>query len=324
LEARLIDDLLDLTRIVSGKLSIEMRAVDTHAILRDAIANIQVELEEKQIQLNVKLNARQHQVRGDAVRLQQVFWNVLKNAVKFTPRGGKITVETSAPEGGGRLNVKTTDTGIGMTPEELTRVFTPFSQGDHAASNTHRFGGLGLGLAISRKIIELHSGHIRAASDGHDQGSTFIIELPIAENEKRPSVKNAAGNFPQDEKTKRTGARILLVEDHEPTRSALARLLVNRHYKIMTAGSVAEAREITGKEKIDFVISDIGLPDGSGNDLMAELRERHGLKGIALTGYGMEEDIERNLASGFVAHLTKPVHVESLEKALATLALTSR
>jgi two-component system CheB/CheR fusion protein len=324
LEARLIDDLLDLTRIVSGKLSFEIRAADAHAILQDALVAIRAEAEEKQIQLNLMLRAKRHQVRGDPARLQQVFWNILKNAVKFTPRGGKITVETFASEKDRHLSVKITDTGIGMMPEELKRIFMAFSQGDHAAGNSHRFGGLGLGLAISKKIIELHSGHIRAASDGRDQGSTFTIELPLTENKSLSQSKNADTGLHQNEKSKKTGARILLVEDHEPTRSALTRLLMDRHYKIATAGSIAEAREITAKEKFDFVISDIGLPDGSGNDLMLELRERHGLKGIALTGYGMEDDIKRNLAAGFVAHLTKPVHIQSLEKVLLTPALSSR
>jgi CheY-like chemotaxis protein len=293
--------------------------VDAHTILRDAITAIRVDAAEKQIELNLKLKAKQRQMRGDAVRLQQVFWNVLKNAVKFTPPGGKITVETFVAADGEQLNVKITDTGIGMTGEELTRIFTAFSQGDHAVASSHRFGGLGLGLAISRQIVEQHSGHIHAVSEGRNKGSIFTIELPVAKmkNKDSPPVKIAPKNISFAQEAKNAGARILLVEDHEPTRNALTILLLRRHYKIFAAGSLAEARKIVGKEKIDFVISDIGLPDGNGNDLMKDLGERYGLKGIALTGYGMEQDVERSLAAGFVTHLTKPVHVQSLEKALS-------
>ncbi len=183
LEARLIDDLLDLTRIATGKMLLRMGDADVHRILQDSFASVQAELEEKRIQLSVQLVAKKYVVSGDAIRLQQVFWNILKNSVKFTPRGGEITVETSVSEEGNHLVVKIADTGIGMTPEELKRIFTAFSQGDHAASSFHRFGGLGLGLAISQKIMELHSGHIRAESAGRAKGSVFTIELPLAKNE---------------------------------------------------------------------------------------------------------------------------------------------
>jgi CheY-like chemotaxis protein len=251
-----------------------------------------------------------------------MFWNVLKNAVKFTPAGGKITVETFCDDG--HLGVRVTDTGIGMTREELDRIFTAFSQGDHAGTGPYRFGGLGLGLAISRQLTELHSGRLAAASEGRGKGATFTIELPLAKDEETSEPGQETGQASLIQKTAARGARILLVEDHEPTRNVLANLLVRRLYKIQTAGSIAEAREIAAHAKFDFVISDIGLPDGDGNDLMSELRERHGLKGVALTGYGMEQDIQRNLASGFVAHLTKPVQIQELENVLAIPGLLER
>jgi CheY-like chemotaxis protein len=322
LEARLIDDLLDLTRIVSGKLSLETQDLDPHSVLRDAIKAIKVEVEAKKIRMRLKLTAKQRSVSGDAARLQQVFWNVLKNAVKFTPAKGKIIVDTSTASDDGPLLVKITDTGIGMTPEELARVFSAFSQGDHAR-DSHRYGGLGLGLAISQKIIELHAGRIHASSRGRNQGSIFTIELPLSAVKNKnslPKKKSPVSSLPSQ---KNKGARILLVEDHEPTRNALANLLTRRQYKIQAAGSVAEACKIAAREKIDFVISDIGLPDGSGNDLMRQLCQRYALKGIALTGYGMENDVQSSLAAGFVAHLTKPVHIQALEKALAIPKLTS-
>ena len=185
-EARLIDDLLDLTRATSGKMFLQMRDVDAETILQDSIAGVRAELEAKQIHLDLKFNAKRHDVRGDSVRLQQVFWNLLKNALKFTPHCGKITVETSTPEDGRHWVVKITDTGIGMTPEELARIFKAFSQGDHAATGFRGFGGLGLGLAISRKIVAFHSGDIRAESAGRAQGSTFTVQLPLAEKENPP------------------------------------------------------------------------------------------------------------------------------------------
>ena len=314
LEARLIDDLLDLTRITHGKLSLQFRLIDAGIILHEAIANIQSDANVKHIQMSVNWNTEHSKVYGDEVRLQQVFWNVLKNAVKFTSPHGRIAVEATIANG--HLSMRFTDTGIGMTPEEIRRVFDAFAQGDHIENETHRFGGLGLGLAISRRLVEMHLGQIYAESGGRDQGSTFVIELPLANKEALDSALNEDPGahtiiFPSER-----SPRILLVEDHEPTRTTLARLLTRRQYKVLAAGSATEARDISAKEKVDFVISDVGLPDGNGNELMKELRERFGLKGIALTGYGMERDIEHSLSSGFVTHLIKPVNVRSLEKAL--------
>ncbi|HSY43538.1 MAG TPA: ATP-binding protein [Candidatus Acidoferrum sp.] len=314
LEARLIDDLLDLTRIAHGKLSLQFRLIDAAIILHEAIANIQSDANVKQIQVLVNWSAEPSTVSGDDVRLQQVFWNVLKNAVKFTPPHGKITVEATVTKG--QLSVSFTDTGIGMTPEEINRVFDAFSQGDHVGNETHRFGGLGLGLAISRQLIKMHRGQIYAHSAGRDQGSTFTIELPLAKKDILSSVSPDPSNPHVMIFSSEQNARILLVEDHEPTRNTLAHLLTRRQYKVLAACCAAEARDISAREKVDLVISDVGLPDGNGNELMKELRERFGLKGIALTGYGMEHDIEHSLASGFVTHLIKPVNVRSLEKAL--------
>ena len=316
LEARLIDDLLDLARIGYGKLSLQMVNLDIDVVLRDVIKTVKTEAGKKQIRLTLKLKAGRSYVPGDAVRLQQVFWNVLKNAVKFTPDGGAIVVETSTASNDGPLLVKISDNGIGMTSGELERIFAAFSQGDHANIG-RRFGGLGLGLAISQKIMELHSGRIYAESKGSGQGSVFTIELPLCSSKDEEITKNQNMSAGMPSTQKNQDVNILLVEDHEPTRNALANLLIRRHYKIQTAGSIAEARKIAATGKIDWVISDIGLPDGSGNDLMLELGRRYALKGIALTGYGMEKDIQSSLAAGFVAHLTKPVHIQALEKALA-------
>lgn len=321
LEARLIDDLLDLTAITRGKLSLDRRILDLHAVLRDAIATVSPEIESKQIRLVLNIGASRPRILADSVRLLQVFWNVLKNAVKFTPAGGRITVETSA--GDGRVAVKVTDTGIGLTPVELQRIFDAFSQGDHAGDEGHRFGGLGLGLAISRMVAELHGGAIRASSDGRGHGATFTIELPLATpmaelkpGEPRDAATPEAAGEVRSAPPARGQRSILLVEDHAATRLALERLLIRRNYRVHMAGTVAEARAIADDMPVDVLISDVGLPDGNGYELMEEIGARYNLRGIALTGYGMEQDLERSRRAGFRAHLIKPIRAQELDAAL--------
>jgi PAS domain S-box-containing protein len=317
LEARLIDDLLDLTRITRGKVILDKHFLNVRRVLEDAIAHVRDEMEQKKIILKMDLKAAQHTIFADAVRLQQIFWNLLKNAVKFTPNGGQITVETIVSEN--KFVAKIIDTGIGMTPDEASHIFTAFSQGNHAdGNNGHRFGGLGLGLAISQKLAEFHSGKISATSEGRDKGSTFIVELPLAETAQKneDGITRYLRNPSPDLPAKANGIRVLLVEDHEPTRTALTQLLMRRSYKVVTAGSIAEARNLAAAQSFNLVVSDIGLPDGNGYDLMTELQKNGAVKGIALTGYGMEQDVARSRAAGFVAHLTKPVSIQSLESAL--------
>lgn len=325
LEARLIDDLLDLTRITRGKLPVERRAIDPHSILQDAITTIRTEVEDKRIALRVNLGDGLPVVWGDPVRLQQVYWNVLKNAVKFTPAGGAITVETRVDLEKGTFTVRITDTGIGMNSAELRRIFDTFSQGDHAGQGgSHCFGGLGLGLAISRKLVELHDGRIEALSAGRNCGAEFIIELPTMRRvagDPRVMValekpaERASGSPPFIAPGLSRG-RILLVEDHAPTRTTLEHLLRRRHYEVVSAATLSEARALAEQDGITLLISDIGLPDGNGYELMAELRDRRGLKGIALSGYGMENDLGRSSAAGFAIHLIKPVGVQALDHAL--------
>ena len=324
LEARLIDDLLDLTRISRGKLLLDRRPLDVHTVLREALAIVQADMEIKQIQVILDLAADPPVVSGDPVRLLQIFWNLLKNAVKFTPAGGRIQVATRAPVGRPVIIIQITDTGIGLTAEEIDRIFNVFVQGDHASqTGSHRFGGLGLGLVISRGLIDLHDGVIHAASAGRDQGATFTIELPrnqVAEtNEPAPPMA-----LKTDSSFAATGPKnplsILLVEDHDATRIALENLLKRRNHQVVTAASVAEARALAHLHPFDLLISDIGLPDGNGNALMAELKVAFGLKGIALTGYGMDHDLAAAQNAGFIAHLTKPIRIEALEKVLLQIA----
>jgi PAS domain S-box-containing protein len=328
LEARLIDDLLDLTRITNGKMVLANSEVDVHAVVRDAIATVKGELASRNVDLVLELAPGQPVVRGDPVRLLQVFWNVLKNAVKFTPDRGRVVVSTSISSSGETFVLNVADTGIGITPAEIGHIFDAFVQGEHARGlGSHRFGGLGLGLAISRMLVELHSGTIRAESEGRDRGSTFIVELPLevqsANGRDRRGVSlDRSGMPPMASHGEAVGARrsILLVEDHAPTRVALERLLQRRNYRVFVAETAEEARAVAKAEKIDIVISDIGLPDGNGYDLMAELDGLYSVKGIAMTGYGMDGDIARSRETGFSVHLMKPVSMQALDAAIANVS----
>ena len=336
LEARLIDDLLDLTRITHGKLKLEQQGCDLHSVLRDALTHVQPEMAEKRLKLDMGLNAKRSTVLGDSVRLQQVFWNILKNAVKFTPEGGRIAVETSVTSGGDMAAVRITDSGIGMTPAEIGRIFMAFTQGDHAGASktSHRFGGLGLGLAITKMLVEMHGGKVSAASPGREQGSSFTIELPLyrgakdlppsAKKDSSPPVVSSAPTAtsarPSAGANGTERVRVLLVEDHTATRLTLTQLLRHRRYDVTSAASAGEALRHAQEREFDLVISDVGLPDRNGYELMGDLRRINPqLGGIALSGYGMEEDIARSQTAGFAVHLVKPVTMARLEEAIVRL-----
>lgn len=319
-QARLLDDLLDLTRFNHGKFSFQPQTLDVHGVLQDAVATIEAELRARRLKLTLTLMTGTALVRGDPLRLQQAFWNLLQNAVKFTPAGGEIMVKTLLSQPG-ELRIEISDTGIGLTTEEAAHVFEPFAQGAHAIDGS-RLGGLGLGLTITRKLVELHAGRIRVISDGRDRGASFVIELPVAmESVESQPLKpvhaglSAAGSDAPNRPVDRL--RILVVEDHAATRDALRELLTSRGHEIIAAASFNEALYLARQQKLDLVIADLGLPDGSGLDLMIVLRREFGLIGVALTGYGNSEDVARGAAAGFIAHLTKPVSAHALEAALA-------
>lgn len=329
LEARLIDDLLDLTRITRGKLILNPRTIDLHTILQSAIAIVQPDIAEKKLDLTVDLAATESVVWGDEVRLQQACWNVLKNAVKFTPPGGRIAIATETAGEAGEIAIRITDTGIGLAAGEAENIFEAFYQGEHRKKDSpHRFGGLGLGLAISRTLLQLHAGRIQASSPGHDQGTAFTIVLPLARvrDKTGPSnppvgvrpLREAADAAPLRANGKRV--RILLVEDHAATRSTLSFLLGRRDYEVSAVSSAVEARAIAGQRNFDVLVSDIGLPDGSGFDLLGELRAgQPELAGIALSGFGMEEDVVRSRQAGFARHIVKPTTIDALNFAILAI-----
>jgi PAS domain S-box-containing protein len=322
LEARLIDDLLDLTRITKGKLPLFLDTVDVHAVLRHTIDICQSDIRGKRIAFTAELDAANPFVRADAARVQQIFWNLLKNAVKFTPERGTITLRTR-DEADGRVALEVRDNGIGIEPTALPRLFRPFEQGGGGFS--HRFGGLGLGLAIARALVEQHHGTISARSDGLGHGATFTVTLPLAERVPVPPCpqhddRGAAPPSPEPVDGQRR-PRILLVEDHADTARIMTRLLQKQGFDLATAGNVNDALALATSEKFDLLISDIGLPDGTGIDLMRQLRTLpYAPRAIALTGFGMEEDVRKTLEAGFERHLTKPVNFQQLQTIISQMA----
>jgi signal transduction histidine kinase len=322
IEARLIDDLLDLTRIGSGKLSLHIRPLVLDRLLQEITETLRRQIEEKPLTLSLDLNSGGAATMGDPTRLQQVFWNLLNNAVKFTPAHGALTLSSRLDATAGQIVVTVSDTGLGMNAGEIQRLFKRFVQGDHAAQGGQSaYGGLGLGLVIARELIDLHHGKIDAASAGRGQGSTFTVRLPLCDRTHATRIETPGTNSlpPAGSGTGSpgtSGKKILLVEDHKPTLTTLEKLLQRRGHAVTSAGTAATALACADAGQFDLVISDIGLPDKTGYELMRELSERHGLKGIAMSGYGAESDRAQGRAAGFLHHLTKPVNIASLEEAL--------
>ena len=312
LQARLIDDLLDLTRSTRGKLELHFEHVDAHALVGDAIEIAKADIAKKNLKLSVRLNAEQHHVWADTVRIQQVFWNLINNAVKFTPPGGQIHIGT-CNTGSGHFQFEIADKGIGIEIERQASLFAPFEQGD--PSVTRQFGGLGLGLAISRHLVDLHNGAIKVQSRGRSYGATFTVTL-----DAMPECAEKIGMGAQGQQKPAKSLRILLVEDHGDTRRTLSRLLSHFGHQIFVADNRQSALEIVQSQKFDVVLSDIGLPDGTGYDVISEAKRRQPIKAVALTGFGTDEDIRRGKEAGFDFHLVKPVDFHELRTVLNQVA----
>jgi PAS domain S-box-containing protein len=312
LEALLIDDLLDLTRIAHGKLELRNDAIDVHSALTYALGVSASDLNEKQINIQQDFAAEEHHCWADAARLQQVFWNIIKNAVKFTPARGQLRISTRN-DAGHNIIIDFTDTGIGINPELQPRIFEAFEQGGQGVTN--RYGGLGLGLAISKRVIDLHGGKISVHSEGQDKGATFTIKLKAMET----SLLNGPAYRLDHDGADKPSADILLVEDHEDTARALQRMLENAGYQVSYASTLASARDLAGKRSFQLVITDLGLPDGSGLDLMNQLRHSGQVNGIALSGFGSDGDVAAAKAAGFAEHFTKPVDWERLRHTIRRL-----
>jgi signal transduction histidine kinase/ActR/RegA family two-component response regulator len=317
LQARLVDDLLDAARILRGKMQIEREATPLHLLVRGVVEMFAVEMKAKRLRLVIDLDASKQTVDGDPIRLRQLFWNLIGNALKFTPDGGQVAVRSwNSNE---RIAVEVENSGVGLTAATIARIFEPFEQSGGPSGENQR-QGLGLGLAIARGIAELHDGRITASSAGRDRGARFVVDLPTggdsADDRENPSRAAFAGDG-----AKVSAVRILLIEDHRDTAAALSILLRARGYAIETVATAKQALE-ANLAGLALVISDIGLPDGDGLSLFRELRQKRRIEAIALSGYGTERDVRASLDAGFAAHLTKPIVIETLvaaiEKVLST------
>lgn len=307
LEARLIDDLLDISRINHGKLMIAPVTTDVHELLLYANEIVRNDSWGKSLSIELQLDASRHHSLADPARLQQVFWNLLRNAEKFTPDGGSIIVSTHN-DAEGRILISIADNGRGIRAENLAKIFDAFEQGD--TFGEHHYGGLGLGLAISGAIVTSHGGHIKAESAGAGQGATFTVTLgtvaaPLSTSGSSPAQPRSASSL-----------ALLIVEDHEASRMVLQQLLTLHGHSVTTASTVREALNAYEAGHFDAVISDLGLPDGSGFELMAQIQSIRPVPAIALTGYGMEGDLQGSKEAGFFAHLVKPLNVNDLKQML--------
>jgi PAS domain S-box-containing protein len=314
LEARLIDDLLDLARIRNGKLQLQVQPADAHELLRHALEICQPEMTAGRLKVETRLKARRTILQADPARLQQIFWNLISNAVKFTPEGGTITIATSDDDASQSIRVEVIDTGVGVEPSKLARIFDAFEQASQQAP-----AGLGLGLAICKALAEFHGGTISARSAGLGKGSTFIVTVPAAKGTHVDVQADRPGTSPVPS----TPLRLLVVEDHHDTAMTLLRLLKRRGYEVQSAESYQGALAAAKGYHFDVLVTDIGLPDGNGIDLFKELQSRFGsadIKGIALSGFGMDDDIARSQAAGFSEHLTKPVDFALLQRCLTRIA----
>jgi len=316
LEARIIDDLLDLARVAKGKLSLNPETLDLNEVLQGVVNRYRSGVDARRLSVDLKVGAARHLVRADAFRLEQVFGNILNNAIKFTQSGGKLTLSTSNPTGGRRVAVMFADNGIGMTKETIDKMFVPFERGD--GDVVRRADGLGLGMAIAKSLVEAHGGTINASSPGVGQGSSFVVSLPTADID-RLRIETSSNVVPDD--VKLHGFRILFVEDHEDTAEVLSMLLREYGYTVETCATVGEALKLAKEHQFDLLISDVGLPDGTGVDLLHAIRQHTSFPAIALTGFGMDSDIARFRKEGFDEHLTKPIDIQELRSTIRDLLL---
>ncbi|PYL15541.1 MAG: hybrid sensor histidine kinase/response regulator [Verrucomicrobia bacterium] len=312
LEARLIDDLLDLTRIDKGKIQLSFEVVNAHTLLQNALEICQAEIDRKHLTPRLDLAAEKVYLRADPARLQQIFWNLINNAVKFTARDGQISIYTN-DDTGDRLRIEIADTGLGIEPESLPKIFDAFEQGGRT-----QLGGLGLGLAISKRLVEAHSGTITAESAGRNKGAKFTLIFPVCEK-----VDAQAPLAVSPRAAHHRAMRVLLVEDHEDTKQSLTKLLRLRGYYVESASNVQSALDLIAQDQFDVLISDLGLPDGSGIDLIRRVQSDRPVLGIALTGFGMEEDIRKSREAGFKHHLVKPIDLNKLDSIIQEVAVAS-
>jgi CheY-like chemotaxis protein len=291
---------------------LHFEVVDAHRVLHETVDVVGDEIVAKKLDVKVSLTANEHLIWADPVRIRQVFWNLIRNAAKFTPSRGKIEIRSLNDEWG-RFQLEVLDTGIGIELNEQSKIFNAFKQ--ESSFITRQFGGLGLGLTISKSLIDLHRGTIAVESAGKNCGALFRIILDALHENKL--INDQPSGHAQATKS----LRLLLVEDHDDTRQILSRLLSRCGHKVWSTDHVESALKLLESKRFDAVVSDIGLPDRSGYELIALAKQRHEIKGIALSGFGMEEDVRRSFAAGFDHHLTKPIDFQNLRTILNEIAV---
>ncbi len=317
-QAQLISDLLDVSRIAAGKLRLDIQSVTLSSVIRDAVETVEREAAAKAIRISTTIDDRVGPVAGDATRLQQVLWNLLTNAIKFSPDGGPVAVSLEGRDGTAIIAVR--DSGAGIRPDVLPHVFEAFHQADR--SITRRFGGLGLGLAIVKHLVDLHGGTVQAESAGEGRGATLTLRLPVAtvpaEPGRAPTAPPALDTWMV---TDRRSLDVLLVEDDPDARDYLTQLLQAHGAIVRAASTVPEALRLFREQRPDLLISDIGLPDMDGYDLIEQIRREapRRVPAIALTAYFGPEDRTRALVAGYDAHLAKPAEPAELLATITSL-----
>jgi signal transduction histidine kinase len=324
LQAQLIEDLLDVSRIVTGKLRLDVRPLDLPPVIEAALDSVRVAAAAKAIRIETALDPDVGPVSGDADRLQQVVWNLCSNAIKFTPREGRVSVRLDAA--GDHARIQVSDTGTGISPAFLPHLFERFRQADSTATRAH--GGLGIGLALVRHLVELHGGRVRAESAGEGQGATFTVELPLLATMATPAALRAERTPATDGLPALDGVRVLVVDDELDARELVTAVLERCGAVVELAASAAEAEAALERSAPDVIVSDVGLPGEDGYALVRKLRaldgERAGIPAIALTAYAHPADRTRALLAGFQMHLAKPIEPEELAAVVANLARLRR
>jgi signal transduction histidine kinase/ActR/RegA family two-component response regulator len=336
IQVKIIEDILDVSRIVTGKLSLNVTTVDLGPIIEAALESVRLAADAKGIKISRTLDARAGSVSGDPGRLQQVIWNLVSNAIKFTPKGGAIDVRLSRVDS--QAEIRVSDNGKGISPEFLPYVFERFRQADSTSARQH--SGLGLGLAIVRHLVEMHGGTVHASSEGEGKGATFIVRIPFTavrvmkESSRQAEQRkgNAEGSqvierdgSPADDAAQLSGLRLLIVDDEPDAREMLQVMLGQYGIQVKTSASVQEALELLERWKPDVLISDVGMPNEDGYALILRVRalghDRGGnIPAIALTGYSRLEDRSQLLAAGYQMHLSKPVELARLVNAIMSLS----
>lgn len=321
MQAQLIEDLLDLGRISSGKMTLNVQSVDLGAIISEAVQSVQHSADMKLITIKAIVHNGRGGLLGDAKRLQQVVWNLLTNAIKFTPKSGKVQISVARTASQVQLSIS--DSGAGISPEFLPHVFERFSQAD--ASTTRKQGGLGIGLALVKQLVELHAGKVRAESPGVGLGSTFTVLLPISitQGDENAHPETDAGDLSEKSIADLSGVRVLAVDDDRDSLEVIRRILKQRHAEVTTASSVEEALEALGEARPDVILSDIGMPQHDGYDLIRRVRNLPGgaaIPAAALTALARPDDRMRAMNAGFQTHVAKPVAAAEIVAVVSSLA----